>query len=229
MTKLKYGGRVVKLYPYNTSMEKELILYNALNDDKDIDDVIEILQYLIHLEDSEHILSENEKFLILYKLRSISVGDIVSIKQQCVNCKEVIEKEISVDDLVQGGNFPESEYDIKEAFSEDVNDYVSFDMEELEIDEYEELEEFILKYKVKFNFIQENKCHKCQHINNVNIKDKDFLIDNLSEDSISNYFKLISDMVFHGKFTKTDIDNMMPFERNIYLGLLNQQLEELNK
>ena len=33
----------------------------------------------------------------------------------------------------------------------------------------------------------------------------------------------------HHKYSLTEIDNMMPWEREIYIGLLNQHIEEENK
>ena len=42
------------------------------------------------------------------------------------------------------------------------------------------------------------------------------------------YFKInFSLMQFH-KYSLTEIENMMPWERDIYLGLLNQHIEEEN-
>ena len=33
----------------------------------------------------------------------------------------------------------------------------------------------------------------------------------------------------HHKYSLTELENMMPWEREIYLGLLNQHIEEENK
>ena len=42
------------------------------------------------------------------------------------------------------------------------------------------------------------------------------------------YFKLNFALMQHHKYSLTEIENMMPWERDIYLGLLNQYIEEEN-
>ena len=45
---------------------------------------------------------------------------------------------------------------------------------------------------------------------------------------LESYFKLNFDLMQHHKYSLTEIENMMPWERDIYLGLLNQYIEEEN-
>ena len=45
---------------------------------------------------------------------------------------------------------------------------------------------------------------------------------------LESYFKLNFALVQHHKYSLTEIENMMPWERDIYLGLLNQYIEEEN-
>ena len=50
----------------------------------------------------------------------------------------------------------------------------------------------------------------------------------MSHMDLEAYFKInFSLMQFH-KYSLTEIENMMPWERDIYLGLLNQHIEEEN-
>ena len=42
------------------------------------------------------------------------------------------------------------------------------------------------------------------------------------------YFKLNFALIQHHKYSLTEIENMMPWERDIYVGLLNQWVEEEN-
>ena len=46
--------------------------------------------------------------------------------------------------------------------------------------------------------------------------------------SLESYFKLNFSMMQHHKYSLTEIENMMPWERDIYLSLLNQYIEEEN-
>jgi len=43
---------------------------------------------------------------------------------------------------------------------------------------------------------------------------------------LENYFKLNFALMQYHKYSLTEIENMMPWERDIYVGLLRQHLEE---
>ena len=45
---------------------------------------------------------------------------------------------------------------------------------------------------------------------------------------LESYFKLNFALIQHHKYSLTEIENMMPWERDTYLGLLNQYIEEEN-
>ena len=45
---------------------------------------------------------------------------------------------------------------------------------------------------------------------------------------LESYFKLNFALMQHHKYSLTEIENMMPWERDIYLGLLNEHIEEEN-
>ena len=45
---------------------------------------------------------------------------------------------------------------------------------------------------------------------------------------LESYFKLNFALMQHHRYSLTEIENMMPWERDIYLGLLNQYIEEEN-
>jgi hypothetical protein len=44
--------------------------------------------------------------------------------------------------------------------------------------------------------------------------------------SLEEYFKLNFALMQYHKYSLTEIENMMPWERDIYVGLLQQHLEE---
>ena len=50
----------------------------------------------------------------------------------------------------------------------------------------------------------------------------------MSHISLESYFKLNFALMQHHKYSLTEIENMMPWERDIYVGLLNQYVEEEN-
>ena len=43
---------------------------------------------------------------------------------------------------------------------------------------------------------------------------------------LESYFKLNFSLIQHHKYSLTEIENMMPWERDIYVGLLQAHLEE---
>ena len=45
---------------------------------------------------------------------------------------------------------------------------------------------------------------------------------------LESYFKLNFALMQHHKYSLTEIENMMPWERDIYIALLNQYIEEEN-
>ena len=50
----------------------------------------------------------------------------------------------------------------------------------------------------------------------------------MSHIDLESYFKLNFALMQHHKYSLTEIENMMPWERDIYLALLNQYIEEEN-
>ena len=50
----------------------------------------------------------------------------------------------------------------------------------------------------------------------------------MSHINLESYFKLNFALMQHHKYSLTEIENMMPWERDIYVGLLNQHIEEEN-
>ena len=50
----------------------------------------------------------------------------------------------------------------------------------------------------------------------------------MSHITLESYFKLNFALMQHHKYSLTEIENMMPWERDIYVGLLNQYVEEEN-
>tara|TARA_Y100001972_G_scaffold113417_1_gene148112 strand:- start:266 stop:442 length:177 start_codon:yes stop_codon:yes gene_type:complete len=45
---------------------------------------------------------------------------------------------------------------------------------------------------------------------------------------LESYYKVTFSLMQHHKYSLTEIENMMPWERDIYLALLNQYVEEEN-
>ena len=51
----------------------------------------------------------------------------------------------------------------------------------------------------------------------------------LSHENLGNYYNTNFALMQHHKYSLTELENMLPWEREIYLGLLIQYLEEENE
>ena len=51
----------------------------------------------------------------------------------------------------------------------------------------------------------------------------------LSHDSLVNHYKTNFAMMQHHKYSLTELDHMMPWEREIYVALLRQHIEKENE
>jgi hypothetical protein len=50
----------------------------------------------------------------------------------------------------------------------------------------------------------------------------------MAHTSLESYFKINFAMMQHHKYSLTELENMMPWEREIYVSLLQQHVEEEN-
>jgi hypothetical protein len=51
----------------------------------------------------------------------------------------------------------------------------------------------------------------------------------LNHSSLENYYQVVFSMVQHHKYSITEIENLLPFERDLYLEMLLNYLKEQNK
>ncbi len=51
----------------------------------------------------------------------------------------------------------------------------------------------------------------------------------LAHDNLYNYYKTNFGMMQYHKYSLTEIENMMPWEREIYIGLLMEHIKEENE
>lgn len=222
--KYKVADFKFDLKPFNTNQEKDLLLYVALNDEYDLDIVLNILGFEVKEETSSFI-----KKLLLLKLRAISVSDIINIHFTCEKCKRRSEGTLDISSIFEiSSKIKETEI-LKEVYSDNIDDYFKIEVDELELEEYDEYINYIQGNKADTSMKIGCKCLLCSEDNQVSISDTNFIVKNMSETKLESLFKLISNLVYSGHYTKLDVDSMVPFEREIYVGLLNQKIEELNK
>lgn len=225
---LKYSGKTIYVEPYNTVQEKELLLFNEVAGKPDIDGVMDILKNNIS-GDIEN-LTHNEKIAVLYKLRSLSIGEEINIKFPCKECKAPNECGLNISEIVVPGI---DTYEIKDQFKEvtedNLQEFVDVDVDELDLQEFDDLMLKVKQNVTSFSLLKESTCMVCNHVHHFDISGDEYVVNSLSEDTIMSLYQTTADLVFFGKYTKLDVDSMLPFERTLFVGLLNKTREEMNK
>lgn len=223
----KYSGKTIKIKPYNTDQEKNFLLLDSLGTPS-VENALMICGFT---EKDLETFSEHECIALLIKLREISVGEKINIKFKCKECGSPNENELDITNIITSSNITDDRItdQFKPLTEDNFNDFVDVDVEELDIDVYEELYEKTKESITKFNFVKPVVCLKCSKKNWVKVNDIKFLLDNLSEDSLLSIYQTYNDLTFYGRYTKQDVDTLYPFERSILISLLNKTREELNK
>ena len=225
-------GYTIKIEPYTVAQEKELLFldtyYPEYNDDI-LDAALDILKVDSKIYSK---LSHDEKVILLYKYREVSVDEKFAIKCVCPSCKMPIETEINITNIVKKAELksdfvrdlkrlPENEEDFQNNFL--------INYEDLDIDTYESIYENISKYQTTNNFIRKFKCLSCSHESYINLNSNKMVISSLSESSIESIYNFYENLIFTGKWSKKDIDSLLPFERVIFSSLYNESVKKHNE
>ena len=227
---VELNGKRILIQPYNTEKEKDLLIMSSF-EIYDINEILRVLDVDMEIIDG---LSLNEKKVLLYKFREISVGDEINVKFKCTECKAQNETVLSCTDLVEKNEYANPEIKIldEEVTDENIHLFINKSPEEIEnldIDEYEHLIEEIKRNQVKYNFVKSCNCIKCKTKNLFYIGDVKYIIESLSEDTLMSLYRTYNDMCMFGNYNKRDIDSLYPFERTILIGLINKTREDMKK
>lgn len=219
------GSKTFLIEPYRTHQEKDILLLSSFEVD-DIERVLDVLNFK-----TEYELTEQEKKLILYKHREISIGDDINIKFKCKECGQGNETVITASNFITDSILHDS--DVKKinkaVLDENLHEFVDIDVDELDILDFDILKKRVQENQISIDFIKKAKCLKCKEEHLFDIGQSKYIIEVMSEDELMSLYKTYSSMIYFGHFTKEDIDNMYPFERSVFVGLLNKLKEDLAK
>lgn len=226
-TRFEYSGKSFSIYPYDTNQEKALLLMGGVGT-IDLGDALSICGME---DDIIETLSNEEKITLLYKHREISVGDELNLKFKCKHCGAGNENVLLISDIVQDSNIKDDRItdQFKEVTEDNLEEFVNIEIDDLDINDYEKLLKDVKESVTKFEFKKPIICQKCNGQNHVRIDAPEFVIDNMSEDSLASLYQSYNDLTFFGSYTKRDVDSLYPFERMILINLLNKSREDLNK
>jgi hypothetical protein len=229
MVKLKfeYGNKSFSINPYNTAIEKDLLIMESF-ENYDLKDALQVLGLS---KEEVQDLTLDEQMALMFKFRAVSVGEEMNVKYKCRHCEKPNETTVSIED-----NIKKSKSDIKveqlfkKVTEDNLHEFVpDIDVDELTIDEFDELLKKVEKAAVGFDFVKESICMHCHKPNHISFENPEKILSYMSEDSLVSLYQTYNDLTFFGKYSKADIDSMIPFERTIFIGLLNKTREELNK
>ena len=221
------NSKKILIKPYTTETEKDLLIMSSF----EIYDIDEILRVLGLEENSIKELTVNEKKVLLYKYREISIGDEITMKFKCSHCKQPNEGIIECKIFIENEEINHKYKQLDEIPNdENLHLFVNISKEELEnldLDEYENLLKDVENSQIKYNFMKSCKCIKCKKDNIFDISNIKYILESLSEDTIMSIYRTYNDMCMFGNYNKKDIDSLYPFERTILIGLINKTREDM--
>lgn len=225
-------GYTIKIEPYTVAQEKELLFLDTYYPEYD-DDILDAALDILKLDSKIYSkLSHDEKVILLYKYREVSVDEKFAIQCVCPSCKMPIETEVSVTNIVKRAEL-KSEFvrDLKRLpeNEEDFQNNFLINYEDLDIDTYENIYENISKYQTVNDFIRKFKCLSCSHESYIDLNSNKMVISSLSESSIESIYNFYENLIFTGKWSKQDIDSLLPFERVIFSSLYNESVKKHNE
>ena len=239
----KYGSKDIIVKQYNTKQEKDILIMLMQNINhvhfNILDEALKIIDYSDELIAS---LTDNEKRIVLLKCRELSVGDDICFNFSCNKCKKINMATARVDDFFTNRIDADhkilelDDFKIVELYGDvqcELNNYIvdkhgnninDDDLDELDSVVYEDLFDEIKNHTIKFTTEIVGYC-SCGNNVKINLSDR-FVVENMSEDTIHSMYKTYSDLIYYGNYSKQDIDSLIPFERTIFVGMLNATKKE---
>ncbi len=213
-----FKERLKNLRPYTSKQEMEFLLL----DDEDVN-YTKILSVLSDIEP----LNEYEAIAFLFKLREISVSDLIELTKPCDHCKFMDLYNIEIKEFF---NLTYKSTEVENLplgiFSKNEDVISNKKANKLILKDYILLEKEITKQTSEvFKLSVERKCKKCNEINTIWINPKQIL----SKSSHSRIFKEYTDISYYTHNSKLDIDTMYPFHREVVINLINEKLKSQPK
>ena len=225
-------GYTIKIEPYTVAQEKELLFLETYYPQFD-DDILDAAFDILKLDSKIYNkLSHDEKVILLYKYREISVDEKFALRCVCSACGMPIETEVSITNIVNVAQLKSELVKDLKRIPEDEEDFQKnflTSYEDLDIDTYENIYENIAKYQTANNFLRKFRCMSCGHEAYIDLNSNKTVISSLSEASVESIYNFYENLIFTGKWSKRDIDSLLPFERVIFTSLYNESIKKHNE
>ena len=215
-----FYDRVRRLKRYTSKQEKEALL---LEDYEPLEKLFRILQ-----PDTDIVpINDLEIVAFIYKLREISVNDIVEFIRVCddkecgfqnlygIEIKEFFGEESEIEDIeINGKVIPKGIYTSLDEV---------IDTDEMTLKDIKKYEDMLLKRTDKiFNPFIKKPCRKCGKELEISLDPRSMI----SKTNVSGIYQEYTQISFYTSNSKLDIDDMYPFERELTIGLVNKILEK---
>lgn len=228
MVRVKYCNRDFYLKPYNVKQEQNALL--QFSEDNFNDLTMDTLLSNLGLDlDFIKKLTNLEKYYIFYQLRSISVSPEVELNLKC-NCGCSMEINFNCSDILEEGTL-DSNF-CKNVLSDNIDDFFGGDygnLDDLTLENYDLVVNYIDENRSRIKNIFFYECPNCKSEKIINIFDPAVLGKSISDLDIMNVFKTTRYLISNGKYTFSEVMEMLPAERTIHSNLLSNDIEEMNK
>jgi len=212
MNTLEYEKFLNSINSYSTLQEKNAVLLNFSEDNTAKD-------YYNKLELSYDASNDLERIALIFKSREKSVDENINITMTCVHCNFMSIYNVPIHSLFFKEPLDES---IPIKLMENIEDIEKEfgNINDLSIDEFNKIETIIMQNNKKiFNPNIVINCNKCLLENKMIINYKDII----SKYPIKNIYEQYLDLTQFTHMTKSDVDNLPPFEREIFMNLIQDR------
>lgn len=175
------------------------------------------------------------KMVLFYAVREVSFGSDVDINFKCKQCQRANSMTLEIENLLQFEKMEGFNIDVEpEEFIQLINDVEQVNIKKLakyynvsSLATMNQLVEVSRQFRKVVPNIKDTlkcKCMFCQKEHEVKILTYKFLFDSVSKYDYVNLLKTYQILIEYG-FTKEDIDSMLPFERELHIGIIQQKLK----
>jgi hypothetical protein len=208
--------KIDNLVPYKTYQEKNFLINEP-------DDPKEILKYLLpETQNKNFILNNIEAIVLIYKLREISVSDVIEGTLKCSFCDFVNPFQIEIQEIV---NINDENLDnsIPIGVFEDITDIIDEEIvDEMLLKDIIDIQEKIFNNNEKiYKPLIQRRCIKCNNVVSIDINYKDIV----SKVDLAGLFKQEFNLGFYMHWGKKDVDDSYPFERELMALMLKKKVE----
>ena len=200
--------RLEKIGRYNSLAEKNVLLEDDLSN-------IEVFKLLYPNSELDPI-NEIEASAFILKGIENSLNDYIDGMQEC-SCGVLNDFNLDIEEMINTN----IETKLPIGLFENLEEFIE-DPDELTVKEYNAIQDEVIENNQQIiKLTNKITCRQCGNIIPFAINPKIFI----SKNSISNLYDQYFNLMFHMNITKQDIDNLPPFERELYMGLLKKKLE----